>query len=249
MTPDEHIAAITTHAEALGAAAATAGLEAQVPTCPDWTVRDLVGHLGGVHRWAASFVESTRTEPPGKDDGLQQPPGDDELLDWFRDGHTHLVKVLEAADDTIECWTFLPAPFPRAFWARRQAHETTIHHADVAGAAGEPINIDPALAVDGLDELLLGFFARQRGRLLADPGVTLGVRVTDAGESDAWTVRIGPQGRQVDRGSGHGDLVVSGNAVDVYLFLWNRAGTDHVDLTGEERVLDIWREKARITWS
>ena len=249
MTPDEHIAAIATHAEQLAAAAAAAGLDAPVPTCPDWTVRDLVGHLGGVHRWAASFVEDRRTEPPGKDDGLRQPPADDELLDWFREGHTHLVKVLEAADDTIECWTFLPAPFPRAFWARRQAHETTIHHADAAGAAGETISIDPALAVDGIDELLLGFFARQRGRLLAEPGVTLGVRVTDAGESDAWTMRIGPQGREVDRGSGHGDLVISGAASDVYLFLWNRAGTDHVELTGDERVLDIWREKARITWS
>jgi len=245
----EHIDAIEQHAERLGIVAASVGLDAAVPTCPDWAVRDLVGHLGGVHRWAASFVESARTEPPGRADGLEQPPGDEELLEWFREGHAHLVKVLEAADDTVDCWTFLPAPFPLAFWARRQAHETTIHHADVAAAAGQHLSVDTALAVDGIDELLLGFFGRQRGRLLADPGVTLGVRVTDAGASDAWTVRIGPQGREVDRGSGNGDLVVSGNAADVYLVLWNRAGTDSVELTGDDRVLDIWREKARINWS
>src|SRR3954449_8556754 len=112
MGPDEHITAIAAHAEQLGAAAASAGLDTAVATCPGWTVRDVVGHLGGVHRWAASYVEGARTEPPGRQDGLAQPPGDDELLEWFREGHTHLVKVLEAADDTIECWTFLPAPFP-----------------------------------------------------------------------------------------------------------------------------------------
>jgi len=42
---------------------------------------------------------------------------------------------------------------------------------------------------------------------------------------------------------------VSGNAADVYLFLWNRTGTDNVELTGDERVLDIWRDKARVSWS
>src|SRR5882757_8678222 len=102
MTPDEHIAAIATHAEQLGTAAGSAGLDTPVPTCPGWAVRDVVGHLGGVHRWAASYVEQARSEPPGRDGGLEQAPADDELLAWFRAGHTHLVKVLEAADDTLE---------------------------------------------------------------------------------------------------------------------------------------------------
>src|SRR3954452_1092600 len=202
MTPDEHIAAIAAHAEQLGATATATGLDVPVPTCPGWAVRDVVGHLGGVHRWAASHVEEARTEPPERD-GLEQPPGDGELLDWFRAGHTHLVKTLEAADDTLECWTFLPAPFPRAFWARRQAHETAIHATDVASAAGNLPEFDTAFAVDGIDELLLGMFARRGGKLLADPALTLAVRTTDAKPTDAWTMRIGPQGREVDRGDAH----------------------------------------------
>lgn len=249
MTPREHIDAIAEHAAALEAAAATAGLHAAVPTCPGWVVRDLLGHLGGVHRWAASFVENARTDPPGREDGLEDPPADDELLTWFRAGHEHLVEVLAGADETVECWTFLPAPFPLAFWARRQAHETTIHHVDARSALGEQVPIDTRFAVNGIDELLLGFFARQRGKLLADPGVTLGVRTTDAAVDDAWTIRIGPSGREVDRGAGHGDLVVSGPAADLYLFLWNRRDTEGLDLEGDERVLDIWREKAQITFS
>ena len=34
----------------------------------------------------------------------------------------------------MRCFAFLPAPSPLAFWARRQAHETGIHRADVESA-------------------------------------------------------------------------------------------------------------------
>jgi uncharacterized protein (TIGR03083 family) len=249
MTPDEHVAAIAEHAGQLEAAAADGGLDAAVTTCPDWTVREVVGHLGGVHRWAASFVADARTEPPGAHDGLEEPPDDGQLLAWFRAGHERLVEVLSKAGDDMECWTFLPAPFPRAFWARRQAHETAIHRIDVESATGRRTTFDPRFAIDGIDELLLGFFARRRGALLADPAVTLGVRAGDGTAGDAWTMRIGPQGREVDRGDAHGDLVVTGAANDLYLMLWNRRGTDGLELDGDERVLDTWREKARVTWS
>src|SRR3954453_20424021 len=112
MTPDEHIAAIPEHAEQLGATATATGLDVPVPTCPGWAVRDVIGLLGDVHRWAASHVEEACTEPPTGND-LEQPPGDDELLEWFRAGSSRLVNVLDAPDDSLECWTFLPAPFPR----------------------------------------------------------------------------------------------------------------------------------------
>ena len=247
MTPDEHIAAIAHHAERLGAEAAAAGLDATVRTCPGWAVRDAVGHLGGVHRWAASIVADARTEPPDGD--LEQPPADAELLDWFREGHEHLVEVLSKADDTVECWSFLPAPFPKAFWTRRQAHETAIHATDVASANDHRLGYETPFAVDGIDELLLGFFARRGGKLLADPEVTLALRATDGRPGDAWTMRIGPQGREVDRGDAHGDLLIEAPASELYLLLWNRRGTDGLTLIGDESVLDTWRQKAQVRWS
>jgi uncharacterized protein (TIGR03083 family) len=248
MTPEAHIEAIATHARALGAAADTAGLDAAVPTCPGWVVRDVVGHLGGVHRWAASVVAEQRTEPPGPGDELAAPPGDNAILEWFGSGAEQLVDVLRSADDSLECWSFLPTPFPRAFWARRQAHETAVHHADVEAATGGAPELDARFAVDGIDELLLGFFSRRGGKLLADPAVTLGVRAEDAGVDDAWTVRIGPQGREIDRGDARGDLVVSGPAGDLYLMLWNRRGNDGLMLTGHPSVLDLWRRAATVNW-
>ena len=247
MEIDEHVKAIQEHGTALADAAERAGLDAKVPTCPDWQVRDLVGHQGQVHRWAATFVATGRTDAGVE---LEDVPDDDGLLAWFRDGHARLVEVLTAAPGDLECWSFLPAPTPLAFWARRQAHETTIHRADAEAAAGQQLEVDPDLAVDGIDELLLGFFAGGgRRRLAADPALTLGIRATDARPDDAWTVVIGPEGRTITRGDGTGDCVVSGPASDVYQFLWNRRDRSGVQLEGDPAVLDLWQEKARITWS
>ena len=241
-----HLKAIQEHGVGLADAAERAGLDARVPTCPDWQVRDLVSHQGQVHRWAAAFVADARTDT---DLPLEDVPDDDTLLAWFRDGHARLVDALNSAPADVECWSFLPAPSPLAFWARRQAHETTIHRADAESADGKQLEVDPRLAVDGIDELLLGFYSRKRGRLIADPALTLGIRATDANADDAWTVVIGPESRNVTRGEAGGDCVVSGAASDVYQFLWNRRGDDAVQITGDPAVLALWKEKARITFS
>ena len=246
MDIEAHISAVQEHGAALAEAAERAGLDASVATCPDWRVRDLVGHQGQVHRWAATYVSTGRTDT---DVPLEEVPADAELLSWFRDGHAFLVDSLTHAPADLEAWSFLPAPSPLAFWARRQAHETTIHRADAESAVGAQLDVEPALAVDGIDELLFGFYSRKRGRLIADPALTLGIRVTDANPDDAWTVVIGPEAREVARGNASADCVVSGTASDVYQFLWNRRDRSAVHIDGNPIVLDLWQEKARITWS
>lgn len=246
MDIESHLKAIQEHGVGLADAAERAGLDARVPTCPDWSVRDLLGHLGQVHRWAGNFVATGRTDAGLE---LEDVPSDSELLSWFREGHARLVDAINAAPADLECWSFLPAPSPLAFWARRQAHETTIHRADAESAAGNSLDVDPALAVDGIDELLLGFYARKRGRLVADPALTLGIRATDARPDDAWSVVIGPEGRDVTRGEAGGECVVSGTASDLYQFVWNRRDRSAVTVDGDPAVLDLWQEKARITFS
>jgi uncharacterized protein (TIGR03083 family) len=246
MKVPQYLTQLREHGVALAAAAEQAGLDADVPTTPDWTVRDLVGHTGGIHRWALEFVRG-RTNPPD-DNSLAEPPADGELLDWFREGHENLVVAIQRAPADLDCWTFLPAPSPLAFWARRQAHETAIHRVDAESAPGMTSSFDPTFAIDGIDELLLGFYGRPKGRLVTDPPRTLGIQVTDGKPGDEWQITIGPTGRAVERGISRGDCVVSGPADAVYRVLWNRADPSTVELSGNAKVFELWQTKARVRW-
>ena len=80
----------------------------------------------------------------------------------------HSYEALRSAPADLECWTFLPADSPLAFWARRQAHETTIHRVDVESISASLTPLDAQLSADGIDELLFGFASRGR-KLRAGP--------------------------------------------------------------------------------
>jgi uncharacterized protein (TIGR03083 family) len=242
----DYLDQLETHGRALADVAGAAGLDADVPTCPGWTMSDLLGHIGQVHRWAASFVRDARTQPPKGDSELTDVPPADELLDWYVAGHAALLQTLRKSPPDVECWTFLPAPSPLKFWVRRQAHETAIHHVDAESSQDGSPTIDTRFAVDGIDELLLGFMSRPRGRLVADPPVSLAVRATDA-DTD-WTIHVDPGSREVTRGVARGDCFVEASASDLYLLLWNRRTADGLKVAGDAKVLDLWRSKATVTW-
>jgi uncharacterized protein (TIGR03083 family) len=226
----EHIAALRDAGHLLAAAAERAGPSAPVPSCPGWQVRDLLRHTGYVHRWATEYVVGrhlTYREEPSEEELLESTgPGDDASLpDWFREGHARLVSALEQADPDLKCWTFLRgSPSPLAFWARRQAHETTIHRVDAQLAAGVPVagldTFAPGLAADGIDELIMGFGGRASKRgLRSDPPCWLAVHAAgsagsagaagsagdaadavEAADSGDWIVRMGADSAEVARG-------------------------------------------------
>ncbi len=252
MEISEHIAVLTEQGPLLAAAAAAAGPDAPVPSCPDWVVRDLVRHQGGVHRWAASIVATPRTEPwdVDLDDVVGTWPADDELVTWFSDGCRELAGVLERADPGLTCWTFLAAPSPLAMWARRQAHETAVHRVDAELAAGTPITPCQApFAADGIDELLTCFITRRRGQLRSDEPKLLRVRCADT--SGEWLVSIGPDGVRATAGfeGQEGDCLVAGAADDLCLALWRRRAPDVLDVGGDGAVLDLFLDKVRVRWS
>jgi uncharacterized protein (TIGR03083 family) len=238
---------------ALADAAGNAGPDAPVPTCPGWAVRDLVRHLGGVHRWATTFVSTGRTTPIAESSDLETwvggwPP-DDALMPWFREGHVALVAALESAPDDLACWSFLPAPSPLAFWARRQAHETAIHRADADAAAGTTTVFPDAFAADGVEELLFGFGGRRGAGMRTPVERSLQLRATDV---DArWHVRLTPGERgdvETVREDAGGECAVTATASDLYRLLWNRREPDGLEVEGDPEVLRLWREDVRIRW-
>jgi len=236
----EHVAAL--EVEGLRLAAAATDLDAGVPPCPQWTVRDAVVHTGGVHRWAASIVRDRLAVDPGPTEDELAKPGTRDPIEWFREGHAELVTTLRDADSALECVTFLPAPSPLAFWARRQAHETAIHRADAESARGPVTPYDDAFANDGIDEMLTGFAARRRRTSAATPR-TLALR---PGDDDGWLVTFTPDGIKSVPGADDAECTVSGTPSDVYLWLWHRPA--NVQVSGEPAVADLW-QAVRVRWS
>jgi hypothetical protein len=96
----------------LAASAAVLDLGTAVPACPHWTIRDLLRHIGYVHRWAARYVTGQHTQVlPRLDEAviLRQDIPDDGLLDWFRAGHAALLQALDAAGPGLTAGRSCPA--------------------------------------------------------------------------------------------------------------------------------------------
>ena len=259
-----HIGARRREGELLAAAAEQAGMGVTVPSCPGWAVRDLLKHTGYVHRWATGIVALALARPVGgasEEEILAQGPGDAELPGWFRQGHAALVRALSEAPPDLDCWAFLTAPSPLAFWARRQAHETAIHRVDAEQAAGRASAsaFEPAFAADGVDELVMGFLARsiRRGHW---PGLDAGLAIharDDAAASADWLVAGGAGEPGVSRGTGESGVLrgagqagcdVTGPARDLYLTLWNRRPPEALQVTGDPGILAAFARALQITW-
>jgi uncharacterized protein (TIGR03083 family) len=260
--------------DALGAAAtvlranaAAAGLEAPVPTCPGWTVRDLVAHQGMVHRWATSHL---RGAPDVEPDALERAGlASPDLLGWFDDGATALLQAIVDAPDDLAGTPFLrDAPPPRIFWVRRQCHETTVHAVDALaarlGRAPQPDEtwIRDAIALDGIDELLVGFVTRRAEG--ASPGAPTRLLVRPDGVDVAWLVDL-DTGRPIrtsrvrpwsgGTGGTDADHVLTGDPVDLYLRLWSRGAAEPTEpiapIAPAEPVAELerwWRENISISW-
>ncbi|GIH15556.1 maleylpyruvate isomerase family mycothiol-dependent enzyme [Rugosimonospora africana] len=247
---DRHVDALARAGAVLREAASAAGPDAPVPTCPGWTVTDLVAHQGMVHRWAAAHLrgdadhDATASEREGR--RATDPLG------WFSQGLTALIDTLAATPEDIKARVFLnDAPPPRRFWARRQAHETTIHSVDAISArlgrwpSAAEADLDSALAADGIDELLTGFITRAKSRLRSAEPYSVVVRADDTGH--AWTLRVsdGPVVTIVGE-TASPEAVFSGSAGQLYLSLWNRA--DELTAKGRSDIADDWRSRVRVEW-
>jgi uncharacterized protein (TIGR03083 family) len=241
MDVDTHLDHLTAEGLLLADAAARAGWDAPVTAC-DWDVRQLVTHVGGIHRWAAAIVGTASPESDkAAADAVGTGPGDDELLDWYREGHVALLDTLRAAPADLDCFAFLPAPSPLAFWARRQAHETAIHRADAESAFSDitPFTVD--LAQDGIGELVQGF-ARRRSNAIESPG-RFALRPDDGGAP--WLVTFGGERIDAVQSDADADAVVVGSSSDLYLWLWNRPSPATVN--GDAAVAQLWRN-VRVRW-
>lgn len=221
-----------------------------VPTCPGWSITQLLRHVGRGDRWAATIVRERvreyldpRTVPGGK------PPDDpDGMARWLRDSPRQLLEAVDEIGPDVASWTFL-GPRPSAWWIRRRLHEATVHRADAALALGVEFELSAELAADGLSEWLDLVTARSgqgRPAPLA-PGASLHLHATDEGlgESGEWFLRAEGSGLVWEHGHSKGSVAVRGRAVDLLLGTLRRlpAESDRLQVIGDASVWSGWLER------
>jgi len=195
-----------------------ADLGRPVPSCPGWSIADLVAHLGETHRWAEHAVRAGNPDAPEV-----FPPVTDRaaLADWYRDSAATLLHTLRTAGPDAECWSFGPQPRTTRFWYRRQPHEAAVHRWDLGAALGQDLGYPEPLAVDGVDEVATMFFPRQV-RLQRIPPLSASLVIRADGHHAGWTLA----GDGVRPLVGPADAAVSGPAAVLVLLLWGRLPLD-----------------------
>jgi uncharacterized protein (TIGR03083 family) len=219
---------------------------ARVPTCPDWSVAQLVRHTGTVHRWATRMVRdrvSERLDPRTLDLGLPVDPVG--YADWLAAGAEPLVTTFATADPDAPMWAWGADQHVR-FWPRRMLHETTVHRADVEIASASRIDVEHETAADGIEELLENLptaeYFRPRVAELRGAGESIVLRSTDGDES--WLIRLLPDEFRWERGGTDATVSVAAGIADLMLLLYARRplDDDRFAVVGDDRVLARWLE-------
>lgn len=224
------------------AAVVTAGPAAPVPTCPGWTVHDLVSHQSSIHSWAAEALVTPPSNKPPRPDEMPDTGGPakwDELLAWWDARLAVLLDRLRTTDPDTPVWTF-NGENVASFWAQRQAHETAIHHLDALHALGDVPSLlySPEFAADGIDEYFTRLMPRAVQRQPVEVSGTILFHAADA--SRTWEVVLTP-GEPVQVGPARDaaideDTTVAGTADAIYRAVWGRPS--HAIVSGKWELLD-----------
>lgn len=241
MEPDALLAAVESEGSRFYDVAFSADLNARVPACPDWTIEDLVRHLGQVQRWVGALVDAGEAEggmsPP------EAPPGAD-VRAWAREGFEGMVQAFTAKSPDARCWNFRAgSPQTVAWWYRRQALEAAVHRFDIEAAVGTvpPRSVEPGLAAEGVDEMLCDMLPvlQQRGATGSLHG-TLHLHATDA--DGEWWVDFDADPVEVLREHKKAGTALRGPASGLFLWLWNRhdLSADSFEVFGDREPLAAW---------
>jgi uncharacterized protein (TIGR03083 family) len=241
MDHGEYCKALFREIDRLAALLSDADLTTPVPSCPTWDLATLAGHVGTLERWATAMIVSGSTEQLSYSQFEPEIPAEAAALsDWLAAGVDALISALVAAPPEQKVWTLGP-DHTVMFWARRALHEATVHRVDAAIALNAPLMVDPAVAADGVEELLtiLPYAPRLAGfGAVRGAGQSIELVATDI---DArWRIDIGSSSFDWApvRDAGGADVVATAPVAGLYLFLWGRPSVPQ--LTGDSGLLARW---------
>jgi uncharacterized protein (TIGR03083 family) len=222
-----------------------------VPTCPKWTLADLVDHVGATQRMVAMLVGERMTDPSNAFEGYVPGPTDSALWrDWLTDGAAEAKRAFESVTDDTPVWDPSGAAAGVPFWSRRLFGEACVHRADAAAALGIPYELAPALAVGAIEDWLdtmtsPGYWENRPdfADAMRGDGQTLHFHATDApGE---WVARREPNRVVLERTHTKADVAVRGPAAELLLVLTRRGSLEAastLEVHGDRALLDHWIE-------
>jgi len=214
---DDILRFIESESAAAAATISPASLAARVPSCPDWSLTELIWHLGRVQRFWATTIYAGEVDPefPAEADAPERAA---ELETWLRASTRELLDALRAVSWDTPAWTWWKEDRTVGAIARHQVQEAAVHRWDAQlAAAGRPDPLPAKVAEDGVDEFL--WIARQmRG---PEP---IAFHANDSGAT------FGAGGEPVV-------ATVSAPASDLVLLLYGRVSADDVRIEGDASAL------------
>jgi uncharacterized protein (TIGR03083 family) len=248
----DFLVALERETESMQAAAAAADLDSGVPTCPGWTVRDLVIHTGQVHRHKSTSVRDSWTSgaPPWPDG----PDGD--VLVWFDEGIDDMLTVFRQTDLDAQTWTWCDHDHTVEWWVRRMAHETLIHGADAVIAIGGTPEVDESLAEDGIEEVLFEMIVgapewaelTERNQIVAvvtpDRRWTLRTASWEGTSPNTVDVYVDVPAVVLIADAEEPDGQIVGSPAELNLWLWGRGDLPAGAVTGDAALADLVRSIA-----
>ena len=233
-TKEFYLDALAREGAAFRAAVSAEALDRPVPTCPEWNVEALVGHLGQVYerqrgRWERGVTtrpERVETDPP---------PAGAAVLDWWQGQFEATTASLAALAPDTPAW----------IWWRRMAHETAGHRWDAQVAVGLPEPVEATLAADGVEEVFDAWLPAGGGKGPRDLHGVVRLQASDA--DAAWVVRVRGEGLSVlDTDTVFDDepdaqVTAAGTASDLLLALYGRVPFDVLTVEGSEDLLGTLR--------
>ncbi|GHG14810.1 MULTISPECIES: maleylpyruvate isomerase family mycothiol-dependent enzyme [Amycolatopsis] len=240
--------AIVDHTRRLAEAAAAAGPDAAVPTAPEWTVTDLVRHLGQTQHWVADIIEQRITDPTRLPTELPELPADPrEWPAWLAESANRVATA--CSDDALDAPVFNAAGDERSgtqFWLSSMLNEAVVHGFDAAAAAGRPLDVEAdvaaALITNHLRMLTSPTWALKRpdsAQALRGTGQTLQWRATDTAEG-AWFVERRPEGATWQPAARPADVTIIGSAAALLRTLTRRSPLGSVDVDGDAVLARHW---------
>ncbi|GIM90899.1 maleylpyruvate isomerase family mycothiol-dependent enzyme [Paractinoplanes toevensis] len=211
------------------------GLDVPVPTCPGWTLLDLVRHLGeGQRTWAATVAAGPASAKAVVE---SSPVAPEDLLAWSAESAEALLGTLRESGPDRGCWTWWEgsqSPSTSGAVARHRLQEVAVHTYDAQIAAGAPQPLPTEVALDGVDEFL--------ATCCAGPYVwphKPAVLDYHATEGRSWRLWLTADGvRVASPDPSPADASIRGTASDLVLVLYLRIPVDSLETTGDTHIFE-----------